>query len=89
MFPIITITPINPSVKIRFSVASEKLECSLLVQLKVYDITGNEIIMLVNENKLSGNYDVEFKEEDLTNGIYFYQLNAGNFTETKKMVLMR
>jgi hypothetical protein len=57
--------------------------------LKVYDILGNEIVTLVNEEKPVGNYEVEFNGTDLPSGIYFYQLKSGSFIETKNMVLLR
>ena len=60
-----------------------------LVQLKVYDILGNEVATLVNKEKPAGNYEVEFNGENLPSGIYFYKLSAGNFTETRKMILLK
>jgi len=69
------------------------------VQLKVYDILGNEVVTLVNEEKPAGNYEVEFSaiggsnsggdSWNLSSGIYFYQLNAGTFVQTKKMILLK
>ncbi|MCH7755753.1 T9SS type A sorting domain-containing protein, partial [candidate division KSB1 bacterium] len=59
------------------------------VVLKVYDVLGKEVAILVNEEKPAGSYRVEFIGDGLTSGIYFYQLRAGNFIETKKMVLIR
>ena len=59
------------------------------VTLKVYDVLGNEIAKLVNEEKPVGNYEVEFDASRLTSGIYFYKLQSGSFIETKKMVLMK
>ena len=88
MFPNGTIIPINPSAKIRFSVASEKLKRLLSVQLKVYDIAGNEIITVVNEKKFSGNYKIEFGGSALQT----VSTSAGYkqaFFKTKRMVLMR
>ena len=57
--------------------------------MKVYDVLGNEIATLVNEEKPAGNYEVEFTGDGLTSGIYFYQLLAGEYVETKKMVLIK
>jgi hypothetical protein len=57
--------------------------------LKVYDILGREIATLVNQEKPIGEYEVEFDGSALPSGIYFYQLKAGNFVETKKMILLR
>jgi hypothetical protein len=65
------------------------LDASLLTTLKVYDILGNEVATLVKEEKPAGNYEVEFIARDLVSGVYFYQLEAGNFFETKKMVYLR
>jgi len=59
------------------------------VMLKVYDVLGNEIATLVNEEKQPGTYEVEFDGRGLPSGIYFYQLKAGSFVETKKMILMK
>ena len=65
-----------------------------MVTLKVYDVLGNEVATLVNEEKPEGNYEVEFNsrsgnERNLVSGVYFYQLRSGNFVETKKMILLR
>jgi hypothetical protein len=57
--------------------------------LKVYDVLGNEVATLINEFKAAGKYDLEFDSEDLTSGIYFYQIRAGQFVETKKMILLK
>jgi TRAP-type uncharacterized transport system substrate-binding protein len=66
------------------------------VSIKVYDILGNEIATIVNEEKQSGTYEVEFNAQghsgevrNLTSGIYFYQIQAGSFTQTRKMILMK
>ena len=65
-----------------------------LITLKVYDVLGNEIATLVNEEKPAGSYEVEFSSrglihQTLPSGIYFYQLQAGTFLETKKMILIK
>jgi hypothetical protein len=59
------------------------------VTLKVYDLLGREISTLVNEEKPSGEYEVEFNRSNLPSGIYFYQLKTGNYSETRKMVLIK
>jgi 5-hydroxyisourate hydrolase-like protein (transthyretin family) len=60
------------------------------VKLTVFDILGNEIATLVNEVKTAGNYEVEFTSaNELSSGIYFYRLQAGNFVESKKMLLLK
>ena len=76
--------PFNPSTRIQYQVSS-----ITNVSLKVYDILGNEVASLVNEQKPAGIYEVEFDAKQLTSGIYFYKLQAGSFVETKKMVLIR
>ena len=79
--------PFNPS-----TVISYRLPVSSNVILKVYDVLGNEIATLVNEEKPAGEYEVEFnvgQTISLSSGIYFYQLKAGSFVETKKMILLR
>ena len=76
--------PFNPS-----TVISYQLPVSGDVTLKVYDILGNEIAILVNEYKTAGKYEVEFNASSLPSGVYFYQLKAGEFRKTKKMVLLK
>ncbi len=76
--------PFNPS-----TVISYQLPVGGDVTLKVYDILGNEIATLVEEYKPSGRYEVEFNASELPSGVYFYQLKAGNYIETKKMILIK
>lgn len=59
------------------------------ITLKVYDVLGREVAILVNEYKRAGNYKVSFEGADLPSGIYFYTLKVGNFINTKKMILLR
>ena len=59
------------------------------VQLDIYDILGRVVTTLVNENQNSGNYTIEFDGRNLTSGIYFYNLRAGSFNQTRKMILLR
>ena len=59
------------------------------VSLRVYDALGKEVAVLVNENKNPGRYKVDFDGSGLASGIYFYQLTYGNFTETRKMNLIK
>ena len=82
--------PFNPTTKIRFTipVTLSGVEGSL-VTLKIYDVLGNEIATLVNEEKPAENYEVDFDGNGLPSGIYFYQLKAGSFVETKKMILLK
>ena len=76
--------PFNPSTKISYSIN----ELSF-VTLIVYDVLGNEIETIVNEEKPAGSYEIEFNADALTSGIYFYKLTAGSFAETKKMILLK
>ncbi len=60
-----------------------------LVTLKVYDILGSEVATLVNEEKSAGTYEVEFDASNLPSGIYFYRLESGSFSSTKKLILLK
>jgi hypothetical protein len=79
-----TPNPFNKSTTIKYELSHRQM-----VSLKVYDVFGNEIVTLVNGVKPSGNYEVSYNASSLTPGIYFYQLQADNFVETKKMILSR
>jgi hypothetical protein len=76
--------PFNPITNIEYKVVNNES-----VSLKVYDILGREVTTLVNEEQPAGNYDVTFNASGLSSGVYFYSLKAGNFTETKKMVVLK
>jgi len=76
--------PFNPSTKIKFQIPENSF-----VTLKVYDVLGNEVATLVNQEKPIGSYNVEFDASSLPSGIYLYQLQAGNYFETKKMILLK
>ena len=76
--------PFNPITTIKYEVP----ELSY-VAIKVYDVLGKEMASLVKEEKPAGSYEVEFDASGLPSGVYFYKLQAGNFVETKKMVLMK
>ena len=80
--------PFNPSTKIRYSISSGTSTTNF-VQLKIYDILGRQVASLVNETKAPGNYEVTFDARNLSSGVYFYMLKAGNFVQTKKMILIR
>ncbi len=78
--------PFNPTTSIQYSVSSTQF-----VSLKVYDLLGNEVVTLVNEERPAGEYNIEFTTNylHLTSGVYFYRLNAGSFVETRKMILLK
>ena len=76
--------PFNPSTRFRYSVPQ-----SSKVVIKVFDILGKEITTLMNEQKLAGTYELTWNASNLPSGVYFYRLNAGEFTETKKMILLK
>ena len=91
--------PFNPTTKIKFTIPAVEAGHAPSVQLIVYDILGNEVATLVNEDQVAGIYEVEFSAKggspsggdawNLPSGVYFYQLIAGRFIQTKKMILMR
>jgi len=68
---------------------SYRLPVTSNVTLKVYDILGKEVATLVDETKSAGSYEVKFDASNLSSGIYFYKLQSGRYTETKKLVLMK
>jgi hypothetical protein len=74
-------------------VISYQLPVSSDVTLKVYDILGNEVITLVDEYRAAGKYEIEFNlasgNRNPASGVYFYKLIAGEFTQTRKMILLR
>jgi hypothetical protein len=76
--------PFNPTTTIKYQIAEINF-----VTIKIYDVLGNEVSTLINEEKPAGKYEVEFNVVGLTSGVYFYQLKAGSFVETKKMVLLK
>jgi hypothetical protein len=83
--------PFNPVTKINYSIPRTSF-----VTLKVYDILGNKVTTLINEEKQTGNYQVEFNASNLpdskaglTSGVYFYTMQAGDFYDTRKFILMR
>lgn len=76
--------PFNPSTNIEFRISKTEF-----VTLKVYDVLGNEVRTLVNEEKSPGNYKVRFDGKSLSSGIYFYVLKVGRGTFSKKMCLLK
>ena len=76
--------PFNPTTIIKFTIYNLQFTV-----LKVYDVLGNEVAILVNEEKPAGTYEVNFNASGLSSGTYFYTLKAGNFVQTKKMILLK
>lgn len=76
--------PFNPSTTINYY-----LPVSEFVSIKIFDTAGKEISSIVNQMKANGNHSVNFNSENLQSGIYFYQIHAGNYSETKKMILIK
>ena len=76
--------PFNPSSDIRFSIAQTDH-----VTLKVYDVLGREVAVLVNDVKKPGTYDVVVDASGLASGVYFYRLQVGAFAETRRMIAVK
>jgi hypothetical protein len=74
--------PFNPTTSIKYTIAEESF-----VSIKVYSIIGSEIATLVNEKLSAGSYEINFDASSLSSGAYIYKIQAGNFSETKKMIL--
>jgi hypothetical protein len=83
--------PFNPTTLINFSVAIPSYQVVKLIHVKimVYDILGREIATIVNEEMKPGNYVVEFKGNEHSSGIYYYQLKAGDYMNARKMILLK
>jgi len=76
--------PFNPVTKIDYSIPKNSL-----VTLKIYDLIGKEVETLVNKEMSPGNYSIDFNASKLSSGVYFYKLTSGNFTQTRKMILVK
>ena len=76
--------PFNPSTTIKYS-----LPKASKVKLALFNLLGEEVATLVNEEKVAGKYEVEFSASKLPSGVYFYQLKAGEFIAVKKMILLK
>lgn len=76
--------PFNPTTNIKYQIADNSF-----VTLKIFDVIGREVKTLVNETKTPGSYSVDFNASDLSSGVYFYKIQAGDFSETKKMMLIK
>ncbi len=84
--------PFNPSTKIRFTipfVIANETKQSQIVTLKVYNVLGKEVAVLVTEEKTAGEYEVEFYGLEYPSGVYFYKLESNGFEQTRKMVLLK
>ena len=83
--------PFNPRTVISYHLpaAQAGLAVNSVVTLKIFDVLGREVATLVNERQSAGSHTVNFSGDVLSSGIYFYQLRAGTFVETRKMVLLR
>jgi hypothetical protein len=76
--------PFNPATNIKFSVPTAGL-----VKIAIYDVLGNQVAVIINENLNVGNYKSDFNAYELSSGIYFYKMFSGEFKETKKMILIK
>jgi Secretion system C-terminal sorting domain len=79
--------PFNPTTTISYDIPA--VGSQHVMTMKVYDIVGREVAILVNETKEAGSYKVTFKASKLASGVYFYRLQAGNYSSVKKLVLMK
>jgi len=76
--------PFNPSTNINYSIPVDGN-----VSLKIYDLLGNEVYTLIDEQKPAGSHEVEFNASSLSSGVYYYQIKSGEFLATKKLMLMK
>ncbi len=76
--------PFNPNTKIEYSIPQISQ-----VQIKVFDVLGNDIETLVNDEKPAGTYELTWNAANLPSGVYFYRIKAGDFIQTKKMILLK
>jgi len=76
--------PFNPSTKIKYDIPKTSQ-----VTIKVFDLIGREVTTLVNEIKQPGSYEAEFNASNFASGVYFYRIEAGNYVNVKKMVLVK
>lgn len=76
--------PFNPTTKIRYAISQ-----TAFTTIQVYSILGEEVATLINEVKTPGIYEINFDGTDLTSGTYFYKLESGNFSQTKKMIILK
>ncbi len=79
--------PFNPTTTIKYKLPNTMQNMN--VKLQVYNVLGKTVKTLFNEQQNSGTYEITFDASSLSNGVYYYQLAAGNFTQTKKMILLK
>ncbi|HMQ70631.1 MAG TPA: T9SS type A sorting domain-containing protein [Ignavibacteria bacterium] len=76
--------PFNPVTKIKYDLPFEGN-----VSIKIFDISGRLIKTLINENKVAGRYEVDFHGENLSSGVYYYKIESGDFSQVRKMILLK
>ena len=84
--------PFNPTTKIKYSIPgniASEMKQAQFVSLKIFDVLGKQVASLIDKEQLAGNYEVDFDASGFTSGVYFYKLQAGSYSETKKMLLMK
>lgn len=81
--------PFNPVTTIKYSIPETGVGRDVSVRLKIFDILGNEVTTLVNEQKQPGYYEVQFDASQLASGTYIYRLEAGNFVSSRKLLLLK
>ena len=81
--------PFNPMTKLKFSIPLSVETTRRVVSLRIYDVLGKEIAVLVNENLKPGIYEIEWDASNIPSGVYFYSLITSEFTQTKKMVVLK
>ncbi|MEE9432416.1 MAG: family 10 glycosylhydrolase [Melioribacteraceae bacterium] len=81
--------PFNPTTTIQYSIPVANFGSSTNIVLKVYDVLGQEVATLINQQQKPGNYKINFDAKNLTSGIYYYSINTGSFVQTKKMIIIK
>jgi hypothetical protein len=81
--------PFNPTTTIKYQIPKPIRDDNTFVSLKIYDVLGSEVATLVNQKQKPGNYEVTWDAYGFSSGVYFYKLSAGNYVETKKMILIK
>ncbi len=76
--------PFNPTTTIRYAIPQDNY-----VSIKLYDVLGNEVMTLVNEQKQAGRYEMLFNASGIASGVYYYQITSGSFTQTRKLVIIK